>query len=198
MPVLSQYLIPPRRLQCSSPHEYPILRSEHRRIGRERDTRAVGPPRDRLDTIPGVGKRAAEIIIAETGNLTILKPHNQVWLNLKTAETHLWDPKKPDRYDLNSNVTQRMRLPDHGASPLTHGVPRSLREMNLRELFQQAGTVESVRIITDQFTGRPRGFGFVEMSSKEEGATAISQFNGKEVNGHALKVNEARPKVAGF
>src|SRR3954471_15547264 len=43
-----------------------------------------------------------KIIVAESGNLSILQPHNQVWLNLKTAETHLWDPKKPDRYDLNS------------------------------------------------------------------------------------------------
>ena len=53
-----------------------------------------------------------KIIVAESGNLSILKPSNQVWLNLKNAETHLWDPKKPDRYDLNTNLVQRMRLPD--------------------------------------------------------------------------------------
>ncbi len=46
-------------------------------------------------------------------------------------------------------------------------------EEDLRELFQQSGTVETVRIITDQFTGRPRGFGFVEMASKEEASKAI-------------------------
>ena len=67
-------------------------------------------------------------------------------------------------------------------------------EEDLRELFQQAGTVESVRIVTDQFTGRPRGFGFVEMATKEEAAAAIEQFNGKEVGGRALKVNEAKPR----
>jgi LPS export ABC transporter permease LptG len=78
-----------------------------------------------------------KIVVAETGNLSILQPHNQVWLNLKTAETHLWDPKKPDRYDLNSNATQRMRLPDK-YSDANGGYQRSLREMSFRELMEQA------------------------------------------------------------
>ncbi len=56
------------------------------------------------------------------------------------------------------------------------------------------GTVESASVVEDRETGRSRGFGFVEMSSKEEGAAAISQFNGKEVNGRALNVNEAKPR----
>jgi len=78
-----------------------------------------------------------KIVVAESGNLSILKPSNQVWLNLKTAETHLWDPKKPDRYDLNSNAVQRMRLPDKGGD--SNGVyQRSLREMSFRELMEQA------------------------------------------------------------
>src|SRR6202165_2024097 len=64
----------------------------------------------------------------------------------------------------------------------------------LQTLFAQAGTVESVSLIEDRETGRSRGFGFVEMSTKEEGAAAISQFNGKEVNGRALNVNEAKPR----
>ena len=64
----------------------------------------------------------------------------------------------------------------------------------LQELFAQAGTVESASVVEDRETGRSRGFGFVEMSSKEEGAAAIDQFNGKEVNGRALKVNEAKPR----
>jgi cold-inducible RNA-binding protein len=67
-------------------------------------------------------------------------------------------------------------------------------EEDLRELFQQAGTVESVRIITDQFTGRPRGFGFVEMSSKEEAERAIEQLNGRLFRDRNLVVNEARPQ----
>jgi cold-inducible RNA-binding protein len=65
---------------------------------------------------------------------------------------------------------------------------------DLQELFAQAGTVESASVVEDRDTGRSRGFGFVEMASKEEGAAAISQFNGKEVNGRALNVNEAKPR----
>ena len=68
-------------------------------------------------------------------------------------------------------------------------------EEDLRELFQQAGTVESVRIITDQFTGRPRGFGFVEMATKEEAERAIEQLNGRLFRDRNLVVNEARPQA---
>ncbi len=65
---------------------------------------------------------------------------------------------------------------------------------DLQELFSQAGTVESASIVEDRDTGRSRGFAFVEMSTKEEAAAAIDQFNGKEVGGRALKVNEAKPR----
>lgn len=64
---------------------------------------------------------------------------------------------------------------------------------DLQQLFAQAGTVESASIVEDRATGRSRGFGFVGMSSKEEGQAAIAQFNSKEVNGRNLNVNEARP-----
>jgi RNA recognition motif-containing protein len=70
----------------------------------------------------------------------------------------------------------------------------STSSQDLQELFGGAGTVESASIVEDRETGRSRGFGFVEMSSKEEGEAAISQFNGKEVGGRALKVNEAKPR----
>ena len=65
---------------------------------------------------------------------------------------------------------------------------------DLQELFSQAGTVQSANIIEDRDTGRSRGFGFVEMSSKEEGNAAIAEFNGKEVNGRNLNVNEAKQR----
>ena len=65
---------------------------------------------------------------------------------------------------------------------------------DLQELFGQAGTVETVNIVEDRDTGRSRGFGFVEMSSKEEATTAIEQLNGKEIDGRSLTVNEARPR----
>ncbi|MDT5269744.1 MAG: hypothetical protein QOH49_1930 [Acidobacteriota bacterium] len=65
---------------------------------------------------------------------------------------------------------------------------------DLRDLFSQAGTVESASVVEDRDTGRSRGFGFVEMGSREEGEAAIAQFNGKEFGGRNLTVNEARPR----
>lgn len=65
---------------------------------------------------------------------------------------------------------------------------------DLKELFAQAGTVESASVIEDRDTGQSKGFAFVEMSTPEEAAAAIDQFNGKEVAGRMLKVNEARPR----
>ena len=65
---------------------------------------------------------------------------------------------------------------------------------DLQKMFAQAGTVESASVIEDRDTGRSRGFGFVEMSTKEEGAAAIQQFNGKDLGGRALNVNEAKPR----
>jgi len=61
-------------------------------------------------------------------------------------------------------------------------------------LFAQAGTVETVRIITDQFTGRPRGFGFVEMATKEEAQKAVEMLNGRLFRDRNLVVDEARPQ----
>jgi cold-inducible RNA-binding protein len=66
---------------------------------------------------------------------------------------------------------------------------------DLREYFSQAGEVESASIIEDRETGRSRGFGFVEMATAEGAAAAIEQFNGKDLNGRNLTVNEARPKT---
>ena len=67
-------------------------------------------------------------------------------------------------------------------------------EEELRTLFQQAGTVESVRIITDQYSGRSRGFGFVEMATREEAIKAIELLNGQTLRERTLVVNEAREK----
>ena len=65
---------------------------------------------------------------------------------------------------------------------------------DLQELFAQAGTVQSASVVEDRETGRSRGLGFVEMSSVEEGNAAIQTFNGTEVNGRSLNVNEAKPR----
>jgi len=73
------------------------------------------------------------------------------------------------------------------------GLPYSATGDALKELFAQAGTVESATVITDRMSGRSKGFGFVEMSSDEEAQKAIETFNGKEFEGRNLTVNEARP-----
>ena len=64
----------------------------------------------------------------------------------------------------------------------------------LQDLFAQAGTVQSASVVEDRETGRSRGFAFVEMSTNEEAAAAIDQFNGKDLGGRLLKVNEAKPR----
>ena len=70
----------------------------------------------------------------------------------------------------------------------------SSTEETLQELFQEFGEIESAKIITDRETGRSRGFGFVEMNDDEQAQAAISALDGKDLDGRALKVNEARPR----
>lgn len=69
----------------------------------------------------------------------------------------------------------------------------SMTEDELRDLFSQAGTVQTATIIKDKMSGRSKGFAFVEMSSDEEAQSAVEMFNGKEIGGRAIVVNEARP-----
>lgn len=73
------------------------------------------------------------------------------------------------------------------------GLPYSTTEDILRESFAKAGTVDSASIVKDKMTGRSRGFGFVEMATDDEAAKAIEMWNGKQLDGRTLTVNEARP-----
>jgi len=73
------------------------------------------------------------------------------------------------------------------------GLSFETTENTLKETFSKAGTVESAAIIVDKVSGRSKGFGFVEMSSEEEAKKAIEMFNGKELDGRNVTVNEARP-----
>ncbi len=73
-------------------------------------------------------------------------------------------------------------------------LPYSTTEEQLSELFQQHGTVQSAKVITDRFTGQSRGFGFVEMASDEDAQRAITALNGTQFGGRTLVVNEARPQ----
>ena len=77
------------------------------------------------------------------------------------------------------------------------GLSFSTSNDRLRELFAQAGGVESAAVVTDRDTGRSRGFGFVEMATAEEADAAIKKFNGQEVDGRTLKVELAKPSGSG-
>jgi RNA recognition motif-containing protein len=70
----------------------------------------------------------------------------------------------------------------------------NMTESTLQAMFAQFGRVDSVKIITDRYSGQSKGFGFVEMSSRSEGEQAISSLNGKEVDSRQIKVNEAKPR----
>lgn len=72
-------------------------------------------------------------------------------------------------------------------------LPFSTKEDELRDLFSEAGNVESVALINDKMSGRPKGFGFVEMSTEDEANKAIEMFNGYDMNGRNIIVNMARP-----
>ena len=76
-------------------------------------------------------------------------------------------------------------------------LPFSIDEADLRESFEAYGTVDSVKIITDKFTGRSKGFGFVEMSNDEEAQKAIDELNGATVEGRTIVVNKSEPKPEG-
>ncbi len=73
------------------------------------------------------------------------------------------------------------------------GLSYSTTEQTLKDAFSQAGAVDSANIIMDKMSGRSRGFGFVEMSNDSDAEKAIEMFNGKELDGRKLSVNEARP-----
>lgn len=81
-----------------------------------------------------------------------------------------------------------------GSKIYVGGLPYSVTEQDLSEMFAPYGTVESARVITDKITGQSRGFGFVEMSSDGEARNAISALNSTQMNGRTLIVNEARPQ----
>ena len=76
-------------------------------------------------------------------------------------------------------------------------LPFSIEEADLRESFEAYGTVDSVKIITDKFTGRSKGFGFVEMPNDDDAQKAIDELNGATVQGRAIVVNKSEPKPEG-
>lgn len=83
-----------------------------------------------------------------------------------------------------------------GAKIYVGGLPYASTDEDLKELFSPHGMVQSARVITDKFTGKSRGFGFVEMSSDDEAQRAINALNATQYDGRTLTVNEARPQEA--
>ncbi len=73
------------------------------------------------------------------------------------------------------------------------GLPYETTDDELKDLFSEAGAVESAKIVTDKYSGRSRGFGFVEMSNDDEAQKAIDSMNGKQVGERTITVNEAKP-----
>ena len=108
----------------------------------------------------------------------------------KTASIAVWFSLRPGGEKEKVETTMTVKL-------FIGNLSFKATEQNLTELFEQAGEVISTRIVTDRDTGRSRGFGFVEMSSKEEADRAIQMFNGADVAGRPIAVNEARPKEEG-
>ncbi len=76
-------------------------------------------------------------------------------------------------------------------------LPYSVTQADLEQLFSEKWTVLSTTLITDKYSGRSKGFGFVEIESDEDAASAIEELNGKEIDGRSIVVNEARPKREG-
>lgn len=77
------------------------------------------------------------------------------------------------------------------------GLPYSTNSDDLRDLFAQVGTVDNASVVEDKFSGQSRGFGFVEMSNEDEARAAITKFDGYQLGGRALTVNEAKPREEG-
>ncbi|MBV8519713.1 MAG: LPS export ABC transporter permease LptG [Acidobacteria bacterium] len=108
----------------------------------------------------GGGQR---VIVAQTGNLSILKPSKEVWMNLQGAETHIWDPRRPDRYDFTRNASQRIRLPSINTEFTGNQLARSLREMDLRELLNEE---QKLRRSTQEEDRMTRNLARVEIHKK--------------------------------
>ncbi|HYR26898.1 MAG TPA: LPS export ABC transporter permease LptG, partial [Thermoanaerobaculia bacterium] len=98
----------------------------------------AAPPDDHPEvTAQSQDASGQRLIVAQNGSLTIAEPSKEIWMNLGGAETHIWNPSKPDRYDHTRNQSQRLLLPSPGGDFDATTLARSLREMNLAELIEQ-------------------------------------------------------------
>lgn len=124
----------------------------------------VNTPEDEMGGVLAQQGSGQRIIMARSGNLAIERPTQEIWMNLRSAETHVWDPRRPDRYDHNRNDTQRILLPTSAGSDFdVNRLSRSLREMNLRELLDQERMLGRSRMESDRIT---RNLARVEIHKK--------------------------------
>ncbi|HEX6084668.1 MAG TPA: LPS export ABC transporter permease LptG [Thermoanaerobaculia bacterium] len=123
--------------------------------------------REDEDAVGGLAQQGAgqRTIVADRGNITLQRPSEDIWMNLVGAETHVWDPSKPDRYDRTDSATQRILLPTRSAGgPVNaNAVTRSFREMNLNELMAQERSLSRSRWASDRYN---RNVALVEIHKK--------------------------------
>lgn len=102
----------------------------------------------RDNAMSALNARGQRIIVADRGNLSIYKKTKQIWMNLHSAQTHIWDPRKPANYDYNNNREQRILLPDKFSTelaPVPNQLARSFREMSLKELLNQEAALKHTK-----------------------------------------------------
>jgi RNA recognition motif-containing protein len=107
------------------------------------------------------------------------------------GDRHVWVLRRQLRRNNHSNEEQM------GTRLYVGNLPYAVTELDLRDLFGGIGTVTDAKIVTDRETGRPRGFGFVEMSTEDEARKAIEEVNGRDVQGRQVAVKEAEDRRGG-
>lgn len=117
------------------------------------------------DLVGGLAQQGAgqRIIVANRGHISLERPSKQIWMDLTGAETHVWDPGKPDRYDRTDSATQRIRMPTRSSGFEPNTVVRSFREMNLNQLIEQERVLSRSKWSADRFN---RNAALVEIHKK--------------------------------
>jgi LPS export ABC transporter permease LptG len=119
------------------------------------------------DAVGGLAQQGAgqRVIVADRGSISLERPSKNIWMNLANAETHVWDPGKPDRYDHTDSATQRILLPTRsgGTTFDTNTLARSFREMNLNELLNQERQLSRSNSVADRYN---RNIALVEIHKK--------------------------------
>lgn len=124
----------------------------------------AAPPDDDIGGLSATGA-GQRVIIANRGNISLERPSQELWMNLTGAETHIWDPRKPDRYDQTESSTQRVLMPQRGSNSSmdVNQLARSFREMNLSELLSQERALSRSQSASDRVN---RNFALVEIHKK--------------------------------